>query len=95
MTPDQRQILDTLLVADPTRPAEAIELAWPLLEHIRSRGGIVLVKLDGERRPGDGAYTVVISGHRILGDDSFRSDAVTLAKALHAALTRCPASIWM
>lgn len=73
----------------------ALMLAWPLLEEIRERGGVVVVKLDGERGLDDsGQYTVIVSSRELFGDDYFRTDAPTLAEALGAVLHRCANRLW-
>lgn len=59
------------------------DAVWPILEKIRSEGGVVIVKLDGERRTCP--YTVAISGGP-LGEDFFRTDIATLEEGLAAAI---------
>lgn len=57
---------------------------WPFLEVIRGRGGVVLLKLDGERRGPDdnGPYTAMVSGDGLPQGEFFRTDAPRVEDAL-------------
>lgn len=68
---------------DPERNL-GLDALWPLLEAIRNDGGVVVIKLDGERSPqfGDnGVYTVVLSSGSLF-DDFFRRDSDDLRQTL-------------
>ena len=60
-----------------------IDQFLPVLEQIRRSGAVVVIKLDGQRIPGEdtGPYTVVISGGA-LRDDFIRIDDDSLENAL-------------
>jgi len=62
---------------------------WPILDHLRKRGAVVVIKLDGER-VGDEAkpFTVVVSGGP-LNDDYVTTEAATAEDAIGVAIIRC------
>ena len=71
-----------------------IDAVWPLLERMRSDGATVLVKIDGERGPGDsGPYTAHVSRGR-LGDGWVRTDEHSLEAALTHVIVRYAADGW-
>lgn len=68
---------------------------WPLLEQMRAEGAVVLVKLDGERRPprDNGQYTVVASGGPI-GAHPIRTDAGSIEAALTHLIVEYDRRVW-
>jgi hypothetical protein len=56
-----------------------VDAVLPLLERIRQDGGIVLLKLDGERTANH--YTAVVCG-AVLGENPIRIDCACLEDAL-------------
>ncbi|MBL8892024.1 MAG: hypothetical protein JNL67_18760 [Planctomycetaceae bacterium] len=49
---------------------KGLDAVWPMVELIRGDGGVVVIKVDGQRtsEEDNGAYTVVISGGGLKGD---------------------------
>ena len=70
------------------------DAVWPLLERMREEGAVVLVKLDGERGPGDnGAYTVLASGGGLDGD-FVRIDSAVLEEGLATVILGYAEKCW-
>lgn len=81
------------------KPVEAnwsgIDSVLPALEAMANDGSVVVIKLDGQRKPpkDNGRYTVLVSGGK-LGEDFFRIDTAVLEEGLAAAILRyCQGSV--
>ncbi|MBK8252955.1 MAG: hypothetical protein IPK82_09830 [Polyangiaceae bacterium] len=71
-----------------------IDALLPLLERIRSEGGVVIIKFDGERNNDEGDfYTAAIVGQQMNGE-SIRIDAPTLEDALAFVIVAYARRFW-
>jgi len=68
-----------------------VDAVLPLIDELRREGAVVVLKIDGERGPGDGGqYTVLVSlgslkGGGVRADDHTPEDAMARAISLYAA----------
>ncbi len=77
-------------------PSEVAGIAAYILffERVRAEGGVAILKLDGQRGPGDnGPYTVVITSER-LRHGHVRRDAETLDGAMDFCIATYGYEVW-
>lgn len=69
---------------------QGIQSVWPLLDRIRAEGGVVLVKLDGERAQGQFTVLATHAAKNVFA----RSDAETLEAAVCGVIEKYAEARW-
>ncbi len=74
---------------------QGIDAVMPILDKIKDEGGIVIIKIDGERVPdGDnGSYTVMVSGPPLNGD-FIRTDCDVVEDGLTTIILAYAEKVW-
>jgi hypothetical protein len=88
-----RDLLESLTTT-PVSTKHDIDICVPYVEKIKSEGAGVLIKVDGQRGPGDnGPFTAAIRGG-LLNDDFIRIDADSLAEAVAYVVVEYARRCW-
>lgn len=74
---------------------QGVDAVLPVLNKIKSEGGIVIIKLDGERTSEDdnGQFTLMVSGSPLDGD-FIRTDSATIEEGLTKIIMEYAEKVW-